>query len=171
MSYTKLDDDLAKFGNILSWEFLRSLKTNIEALYASMPVGEIAPIMTNIPGVTVDPNIWQECNGSAITCPTSPLRGTASSPRYTPDMRDKYMKVPSSFGNIGQIGGSHTYSGFGHNHGGQTGAHDSPRGADWSGDGFFNVAASHRHPIAWDTGSSYNMEPRHYMLKFFMKIQ
>jgi len=171
MSYTKLDDELAKFGNILSWEFLRALKADVEALYASMPVGEICPIMTNVPGVTVDPNIWQECNGSAITCPTSPLRGTSSSPRYTPDLRDRYLKMPTSFGNTGQMGGSHTYTGFGHNHGGVTGEHTAARGADWTGDGFFNVAEKHSHAIAWATGSAYNMEPRHFMLKLFMKIQ
>ncbi len=172
MSFTKLDDNLAEFGDIVSWELAKALRANIDALYASVPVGEICPILTDVPGVEIDPNIWQECNGTAITLATSPLRGTESTPRLTPDMSDRYMKVPSA-DPVGTYGGFNTFNGFGHNHGGVTGVHDAPQGADWSdsGDAQYNVAAHHAHGIPWQTVGDENMEPRYYTLKFFIKIQ
>lgn len=166
----KIDDDLSRFGSIMSKELAIAIRLALANLTKSFPVGEIAPIMTNLPGVSVDPNMWQECNLSEITNPFSQLRSLPGSPRFTPDLRDSFIRIPANPGLIGTIGGSHQLTGLYHNHSGLTGYYGTPEDADPS-DGADNVSFSHAHSIPADLAAAYDMQPPYFTLKYFIKIQ
>lgn len=169
MSYVGLDDNLTEFGDIFSQELATFIKDNITYIQKSIPVGQVIPILTHIPGVPApNPNIWQECNGSEITNPNSPLRSTGDLKRFTPDMRDRYIRAATVIGESGQVVGENAQS-LSHNHGGQTGVYVTPENAD-SG-GARNVSFGHSHPIGSDLTTPISMEPAFYTVKFFMKIQ
>ena len=168
----KIDDDDLEFGDVVSNEIKLSLKNTIDYLSAIVAIGEIAPIMTNIPGVpTPDPNIWQECNGSEITNENSPLRTVGDTINTTPDMREHYIKVPLIFGTSGVPGGENDTFLFRHDHAGRTGEHINPDDDVDSGDDDDEAVGSHSHTIAFDFDFQVNVEPPFFTVKFFMRIQ
>lgn len=79
--FVPMDDDIEKYGEIVSVEYFQTLTNNLNYLIDAVPVGRITPIYVvgslNIP----DPRFWQECDGAPITDLISPLRG-----HNTPDM-------------------------------------------------------------------------------------
>lgn len=168
---SKINDDDLQFGDIISNEVKTSLKNTIDFLSAMVAIGEIAPIMTNIPGVpTPDPNIWQECNGSEITNENSPLRTVGATINTTPDMREHYIKVPLIFGTSGVPGGENDTYLFRHDHGGLSGGHVAPDDVD-SGNDLDEAVGTHYHTISYDFNFLVNVEPPFYTVKFFMRIQ
>lgn len=169
LGFLQLDDDYAKYGEIVSVELLQSIRTALDYINAALPVGDVFPIMTNIPGVTINPKILQECNGSEITDPDSPLRSLPSSPRFTPNLVDRYIKFPATIGVVGNSGGQNTRSDLGHSHGGQTGIHDFSDDSDTDTDRF--AATGHLHGMNSDLTATYNVEPPYYTVKFYMRIQ
>lgn len=168
IQYAQLDDDFSKYGKILSTELMQSIKAAIDYIDDALPVGEVIPIMTNIPGVTVNPKIWQECDGSEITDVDSPLRSLPSSPRFVPNLIDRYVKFPT-IGLVGSSGGSNTKSDMGHSHNGFTGGHDYPDNSNTDEDHY--PAGDHRHTIGSALTGTYNIEPPFFTVKFFMRIQ
>ena len=167
----KIDDDLvSEFGDVVSNELLTELKTNMDFMSSFCPVGAVAPILFGLPGVpTPDPNIWQECNGSEITNPNSPLRSQGSSVRRTPDLRDRYVRMPNTFGLSGNTGGFNSTLIFRHNHGGRT----NTVGTGGAIRGGYNKrhARSHSHAINTSFPNAINVEPPYYTVKFYMRIQ
>ena len=171
MSFEKLDSDDFQFADVVSFERATDLKENIDSLSLVVPVGEVVAIMTGIPGVpTPDPNIWQECDGSEITNENSPLRTIGADQRFTPDMRERYIKVPAVFGNSGVAGGLNDSFIFRHNHAGVTGAHIAPEDGDPSNDQDM-AAPSHAHSISYSFDFQMNIEPPFFTVRFFMRIQ
>lgn len=169
MTYIGLDDNITEFGDIISQELATFIKNNVEYIQKSIPIGQVVPIMVNIPGVpTPDPNIWQECNGSEITNPNSPLRSTGSQQRFTPDLRDRYIRAATFVGESGSSAGSNSTP-MAHNHTGQTEGHVSPENCDDGG--ARNVQWVHAHSISQDLTTPISMEPAHFTVKFFLKIQ
>jgi hypothetical protein len=167
----KIDSDDLKFGEIISEEISTLLKNNIDLLTHIVPIGEMTPIMTNIPGVeNPDPNIWQECDGSEITNINSPLRSIGDQKRYTPNMTDRYLKIPNIFGQSGQEGGLNDTYIFRHNHGGYTGYFTAPEDGD-SSSGQYMTKKSHRHTINYSFNYAINVEPPFYTVKWYMRIQ
>lgn len=168
---SKIDSDDVKFGKVISEEVSAQLKDSIDLLSASIPIGEICPIMTNIPGVdNPNPDIWQECVGDEITNPNSPLRSIGGIQRFTPDMRERYLKVPAVAGNAGVPFGLNDNYIFRHNHGGFTGTHTSPSDVEKGG----NRSSSdlhHNHVVNYSFDYPVNVEPPFYTLKWFMRIQ
>lgn len=77
-----IDDNLGDWSDLVSIELFSALTDGLNAMIDGVGVGEIATIM-DVSGMTppLDPTIWQECNGSLITEPNSPLRN-----QYTPNM-------------------------------------------------------------------------------------
>ena len=173
MGATKLDEARGAFGDIVSQELAQAIRANLEAMALSFPLGEIAPIMTNIPGVSVDENIWQLCNGSEITNPNSPLRSLPGNPRYTPDLRDSFIRVAANPGLVGEHTGSHALTGLTHNHGGKTGYYETPEQADSSDDegAAENTTRRHRHSIDPQLTLAYDIQPPYFTVAFYMKIQ
>lgn len=170
LMYPGLEDALGKFGEIVSVELLQSIKAGLDYVKASLPVGEVVPIMTNIPGVSINPKIWQECDGSEITDPDSPLHSIPGLPRYTPNLVGRYVKFPV-IGLVGSTGGQNTRNDLGHGHGGYTGATGYESNAD--SDAFERFeGAEHFHTIpgAWEA-STFNIEPPYRTVKFYMRIQ
>lgn len=171
MAYQPIDDDLTEFGRIVSQELATLIKENIDYLHASIPVGQVCPIMVNIPGVaTPDPAVWQLCDGSEITHPSSPLRSTGGNTHFTPNLTDRFVRFVTTVGESGTSGGANTTTAFSHSHGGWTGEWESPEDADPSNNAQ-NTSITHRHTIANDLTTPINMEPEYFILKFFMKIQ
>lgn len=160
------------FGDVVSVELATAMRKNLEFLRAVCAIGEVAPIMVNIPGVPLpNPNYFQECDGSEIINENSPLRSLGVTQHFTPDMRDRYIfvtKVGSQ--NAGTPGGSNTTYAFKHNHGGYTGSVASAEGSRGSNESR-EAAWSHNHSIAYDFPNAINMEPPFYTVKFYMRIQ
>ena len=169
--FEKINTDDLEYGDIVSFEVSSQLKDNIDLLSLVVPVGEITPIMVGITGVpTPDSNIWQECNGSEIVNENSPLRTIGNEQNFTPDLRERYIKVPIIFGQSGQIGGLNNTFIFRHNHAGVTGAHEAPEDGDPSNDQRM-AEPFHTHTIQFDFNFSINIEPPFFTVKWFMRIQ
>ena len=169
--FNKIDSDDLKFGNIISYEVATELKENIDLFSLLVPVGEVIPILVDIPGVpTPDSNIFQECNGSEITNENSPLRTVGAIQKFTPDMRDRYIKVPQVFGQSGNLGGLNNSYIFRHNHGGATGSHIAPEDGDASNQQQ-STKPDHAHLVSYSFDFQTNVEPPFYTLKWFMRIQ
>ncbi len=165
------DDDLSKYGEIFSTELMDELKESSDLARALIPIGEISPIMVNIPGVPApDINVWQLCDGSEITNPDSPLRTIGGTQRFTPDLRGRYIKVASALGESGDLGGENDTELFNHAHGGKTGTFTSPEDVDQ--DNVLREAAFvHDHTIAEAFPDPVNVEPPFFVVKFYMRIQ
>jgi hypothetical protein len=166
-----LDDAFTVYGKLVSSEMASEIATALSHLQKSIPVGSIAPIMTNIVGVPApDSNVWQLCDGSPIINENSPLRSFGGVDRFTPDMRNQFLRLVNNLGLVGVPWGSNTYSGFAHNHTGWTEYTDATPTMN-TGDNICNVTDRHRHSIPSKLVGAYNMEPIYYTVKFFMKIQ
>lgn len=163
--FIQIDDNQTDFGDLVSVELFGQLRDNINHLIDAMPVGTIIPILHGLTGVpTPDSNIWQECDGSAITHPLSPIRNTIA-PDYKTEGR--YMRMYTNPGEIGNLSGSNTKN-LSHNHGGQTGINGAiPQNADTDDD--FWTAKDHTHSISSALGV-FNFEPLHCRIKHYIKI-
>lgn len=168
MSVIKIEEELVKFGAVHSKELATTLRLNMALLYNMIPVGSIHPIMTNLAG-DPDPNRWQLCDGSEILHPNSPLRSVAGSPRFTPNMSDKFIRITTSLGVVGNTGGVKDFSGFGHSHSTNTvGSAGQSTDSDKSGACYVH---DHSHGINGDLYGTYYMEPPFVMLRYYMRIQ
>jgi len=169
--FNKIDNSDLSFGDVVSYEVATDFKENIDLLTLMVPVGEIFPIMVGIVGVAYpDSNIFQECNGSEIVNANSPLRSIGGQKRYTPNMIDRYIKVPTAFGESGNVGGFNNSWIFRHNHAGLTGTVTSPEDGDASSSQDM-TAMSHNHTISYDFDHAVNVEPPFMTVKYFMRIQ
>lgn len=163
--FVQIDDNQTDFGDLVSVELFGQLCDNINHLIDAMPVGTIIPILYGLPGVpTPDADIWQECDGTTITHPLSPIRNTVA-PDFKTDGR--YMRMYSSIGEVGNFSGSN-FKNLGHNHGGQTGENPSMSDNADTDDDFW-TGKNHTHPISGDLGT-YNFEPIHVRIKHYIKI-
>lgn len=167
----KIDEDLlAEFGDVVASEMLDELRKNMDFMSSFCPVGAVVPILTGFPGVPApDSNIFQECDGSEITNPNSPLRSQGSSTRFVPDMRNRYIRMPKLFGLSGNAGGENATLKFKHNHGGRT----NTVGVGGAIRGGYNKrhARSHSHAIKTSFPNPVNVEPPYYTVRFYMRIQ
>jgi len=166
----QIDDDRALFGVISSNELATELAENITLMDLLIPLGEIVPILVGLTGVpAVDANVFQLCDGSEITNANSPLRTIGGSQKFTPNMSNRYIKVPTVFGQSGQVGGVNVETGLSHDHFGITGDFTSPEAVDQDDD-LQESAFIHAHPIAVGL-SSIPVEPPFIGVKFYMRIQ
>lgn len=168
----KIDlDGVADFSDVVSTEIAADLKLNIDFLQAVCAVGQVAPILTGLPGVpTPDPDYWQECNGSEITNENSPLRSLGANKRYVPDMRQRYIMMVKPGGQAsGTLGGENSTYAFRHNHGGITSTIGTNSDVDHSSN--MQEARDHYHTVGYSFDYPVNVEPPHIIVKFFMRIQ
>lgn len=167
----KIDEDLlSQFGDIVATDLKALLKKNLDFMFNACPVGAIAPILVGLPGVPLpDENIWQECVGSEINNPNSPLRSQGDSLRFTPNMIDRYVRVPINFGLAGNPGGLNATLAFKHNHGGRT--NTVGVGGDVGSGHDKRHTRSHSHKNNYSFSTPVNIEPPFYTVKFYMRIQ
>lgn len=169
----KIDtDDIADFSDVVSQELATQLKLNIDFLQSVCAIGQVAPIMTGIPGVpTPDPNYWQLCDGSEIINENSPLRTKGASQHFTPNMVDRFIMMVKPGGQAsGTPGGENATYAFQHNHGGYTGSVGSNSDVDHSHN-TREAAFSHNHTINYSFNYPVNCEPPFYTVKYYMRIQ
>ena len=168
---TKIDiTEQSEFGDLVSFELSTLLKLNIDFMQAFCPVGQVVPIMVGIVGVPLpDSNFWQECNGSEIINPNSPLRTQGPIINYVPNLIDKFVRMPISFGQSGVNAGFNSTILFKHDHGGVTSVADP--GNDIDDGSTVQDAVSHSHTVSMDFPNPVNMEPPFYTVKFYMRIQ
>ena len=168
----KLDTvDYSDFSDVVSVELADAMRKNLDFLRTVCGIGEIAPIMVNIPGVPApNPNYWQECNGSEITNENSPLRSQGILQRFTPNMTDRYILITPAGGQIAGVpGGVNATYAFKHNHGGRTTWVNTNGDTDHSSS--IQEANPHDHTIAFDLDFALNVEPPYKTVKFYMRIQ
>lgn len=168
----KIDlDKVSNFGDLASVELATALKKNLDFLDLVCSVGEIAPIMVGLPGVPIpNPNIWQECDGCEITNENSPLRSKGVEKHYTPNLVDRYLMVTPEGGQVaGTYGGENDTWYFKHNHSGTTAAYGPPGDCDEGGNAW--GGRTHAHGVNFDFNNKVNVEPPHFTIKFYMRIQ
>ena len=185
MDDLKIDEDKGKFAGIVSVELLKEFKKAVDHMQMSLPVGQIAPIYVyDIPEFPpINTEVWQECDGSIITNPKSPLYNPEtpedlsgpideSKVNRVPDMRDRYVRMSTAIGEDGDVGGYNQYS-FAHNHGGSTAVHiwgSNTGDANGSGAAHTDAKYAHAHGIYTDLVNPINTEPPFYGLKFYMRM-
>ena len=131
------------------------------------PIGSIAFININQQGGgTPDPNIWQECNGSEITNPNSPLRSIGINQNFVPDMRDTYLRCHSGATGNPQGGSQDHNLAHSHNTGGPSA---TGGGMEDKGDRRFRV--NHNHAVATQySNPTYFDAPAYIQYIAYMKI-
>lgn len=163
--FIQINDNITDFGDLVSVELWQQLCDNVNHLLDAMPVGTIIPIIHGLPGVpTPDTDIWQECDGTTISHPLSPIRNTVS-PDYKTEGR--YMRMYTSPGDIGNLSGSNIKN-LTHDHSGHTGE-NPPMDNNADTDSDFWTGKNHTHIISADLGE-FNFEPLHCRIKHYIKI-
>jgi len=142
--YHEEELDLLSPGNE---ELIRKIAINNNFLMNLLPLGSILWIDINKPGGIGIPNtnVFQECDGSEITNPNSPLRTIGIFPRFTPDLKNKYPRGANSI-DANSSGGTHNHN-LTHNHGGYTGG-GGGGGAGIEKKGDRRYAVFHEHTIS-----------------------
>lgn len=148
-------------------ETLKKLGLNNNWLIDLRPIGSIIFANINQPGAEIpDKAIYQECDGSEIVEPNSPLRSIGVNTNFTPNLEDRYIRFADSLsGNIQEGSQEHSLQ---HSH--TTGGPSSVgSGMQEKGDRRYRV--SHNHAVATQYGDSttFNSPAYVYMIAY-MKI-
>jgi hypothetical protein len=170
MAVSNINDNMSDFGDIVSQELASQIKTSLDLIDKMLPIGWIGPIMVNMAGVSPNPDIWQLCDGSEITNVNSPLRSVPSIPRFTPNLTDRFIRMTTSLGVVGNSGGVKVFN-FAHDHGGRTGTFTTQEGVDSTKSGLTNTSFSHNHSISSSLPGDRQMEPPFIHIQYYMKIQ
>lgn len=171
MPFTGIDDNVTEYGDIVASETALAIMDNLNYLIDSVPPGKIIVHLYGLAGVPApDPEIWQLCDGSAITNPLSPLRGS-NTPNYADNGR--MMVGAASVGTVGNYGGERNKN-LAHDHGGAT------AGANWtvdhgdtdeSNDEFHPFNPDHTHTISSNLSAAVNFDPVHIKVRHYIKIR
>jgi len=167
--FAEYGDNELKLKNGAHEELLRKIILNNNLLINLMPVGSIIFIDVNQTGISLpDQTYWQECDGSEITNPLSPLRTQGIFERFTPDLKNKYPRGANTVdGN--SSGGSFNKS-IAHSHGGYTSTNGAFGGfLDHKGPRTHAVA--HRHEIGVGLGTGNEIvSPKYFYCIAYMKV-
>jgi hypothetical protein len=163
------EEEILENSRLLSFneEFYKKLGLNNNWLIDLRPVGSICFINVNQLGGSVpDTSVWQQCNGSEITNPNSPIRSIGINRRYTPDFRDRYLKIhPTAIGNT--MDGTQTHL-LQHNH--STGYPSSVgSGLEDKGDRHRRVAHTHNIAVQYEEETIFD-SPAYIYLIPYMKV-
>lgn len=149
-------------------ELMKKMALNNNFLMNLLSLGAILYIDINKPGGIGIPSttVFQECDGSEITNPNSPLRSVGIFQRFTPDLRGKYPRgANSDFEN--SSGGTHNHN-LTHTHSTGT-AGGAGTGLENKGDR--RHAVSHNHVIFSQFANPTFIEsPKFVYLIAYMKI-
>ncbi|RYZ74567.1 MAG: hypothetical protein EOP09_00265 [Proteobacteria bacterium] len=170
--FNSIDDKEVEFGRPVTEETVRKMIQNCNMLAALAPIGSMIHFNSRQPGVTQfpDPTIYQISNGGEITEATSPLRSIGEDLRFTPDMRNRYVRGAPSLAACG-YGGNATVD-LSHDHGGITGltfapvtANDGNERRSWNAN-----FPGHDHPISSDLSTAEPLDVAHQELAVYLKI-
>ena len=150
----------------LNENFNKKIALNNNWLIDLRPVGSIVFIDVNKFNVLIpDATVWQECNGSEILNPNSPLRTIGILKNYTPDLRDRYLKVSPNDTN--PKAGSQDHA-FQHTHG-MGGASNIGPGLNDKGDRRVRVAHAHEVAVQYEEVTTL-VSPAFYKCIAYMKV-
>jgi len=118
--YTPVHKEEIEVDESMTEETSRKMVQNSNWLLDLRPIRSIVFIEVNQNGVPpIDLSTFQECDGSEITNPNSPIRSVGAVLRFTPNYQDRYPRVTQSFGGTNNLGGNQTKD-FNHDHTGFT---------------------------------------------------
>lgn len=168
--FTAIQDEEVK--NLVSSheESIRKVIRNLNYLGNAQPLGTIKFVNVNQPGVPpVDVNMYQYCDGSEITSPTSPLRTIGLNLSFTPNLVDLFPRgAPTDTGN--PTGGTNAWN-LAHSHGDFTGGQDANGSINGEGGDERKSNNNHSHPIDSDLSDQIVDAPAHVGMAPFMKIK
>jgi len=99
----------------VSEEAYKKIGQNNNWLADLRPIGSIAFINVNqFGGGTPDNSIWQECDGSEIINPDSPLRTIGLNQSFVPNFRDKYPRIAADA--VSNVDGGNQTHNLAHTH-------------------------------------------------------
>lgn len=128
----------------LTEEVYRKIGYNNNWLIDLKPIGSIIFTDINQVGSTVpSTDVWQECNGSEIVNPNSPLRSIGVNQNFTPDLRDRYLRISDDLSTNPQGGSQEHNLQHTHNTGGP-----SHIGGSMDEKGDRNIRVPHNHAVA-----------------------
>lgn len=116
--FTQILDEEVTYNRPVTEETLKKMAQNMNMLSKLAPVGTIRAVNLNQIGVSVpSADIWQLCDGSEITNPTSPLRTVGLLNRFTPNLLGRFIMGASGTGSNTTGGDTsialiHSHSGF-----------------------------------------------------------
>jgi len=93
------EEEIYDDGKLQSFseEFYKKLGANNNWLVDLRPVGTVIFINVNqLGGGVPAPSLFQQCDGSEIVNPNSPLRSIGVNKNYTPNMKDRYVRFTNS---------------------------------------------------------------------------
>ena len=117
--YSPVHKEEVDYKNPTTEEAIKKIIANNNFLLDLSPIGTIIFINTNQYGGG-QPNfaLWQICDGSEITNPNSPIRSIGLNQRFTPNLKDRYLKGANA-SNLNPTGGSQLHNlAHGHSTGG-----------------------------------------------------
>jgi len=168
--YTDTHDEEVELTSPNTEQLKQKLVHNINYLGMLTAPGVIHLVQTNQIGVTIpDSGIWQQCDGSEITNPNSPLRSIGVENRFVPDIDERVIKAsnfPSSTSTSGQYDftGTHT-----HTISARVPSTDLGLTGEFGDDRRIHVK-THTHPLGDDLQNFTVNFPASFNLAAFMKV-
>jgi hypothetical protein len=152
-------------------EVMKKLIANFNFVGNLLPVGAVIFVNVNNVGVSIpNPNVWQECNGSKITHPDSPLRSVGVDEKFTPNLQNKYVRCATQTLTTLPTGGNQSFD-LEHDHLGGTGNDDPPGPDAYESSGDRRIRVTHSHSIDSDLQTTITVDAPAYMrLVAYMKI-
>lgn len=173
---TILDNEI-KVTAPTSDETVKKVVLNANFLLKLYPIGSIIPFASELSGIPVPiPTLYQSCDATEITDPTSPLATSDTGTRLTPDFSDHYPRgAADTSGN--NTGGAATVS-VSHSHTGHTGNNTNAAALDTPGTDFDdqpNIFHTHvilpaAFPLAPDVSGNVSTTPFATEFRFYIKI-
>lgn len=165
--FTSIEDTEVAKDRPVSEELVRKMIQNCNLLGELAKIGSIQFVQINLDNAPqVNPDILQLANGGEITQVDSPLKTVVPTNRYTPDMKDKFVRGSPDLSN-NTIGGSATTN-LSHAHGtGDGGVGGMVNDGDDSST--YNTPF-HTHGVTAALSSAESLEPSHQQLAVYIRI-
>jgi hypothetical protein len=168
--FTPIEDIEVSFERPNSEEILRKLSQNINMLGKLAIIGSIRAIALNQQGVLSPDSIqWQRADGSEITEGTSPLRTTGITNRFTPDMRDRYIRGADASTTIFNELAGNALVNLRHAHTGITGGATFATVGE-EGNEQRAAGPAHTHSISPELSSTEPLEVANQQIDMYLKI-
>ncbi len=152
--YTPSHEEEVSLEGPISEEAYRKIGQNNNWLIDLRPIGTIAFINVNqFGGKTPDNTIWQECDGSEIVNPDSPLRTIGLDQSFVPNMKDKYPRIAAN-DTDNPLAGTQNHD-LAHNHP-MGGPSSVGGGLDDKRNRYFRVVHAHAVAIQYATDQFFN---------------
>lgn len=167
--FTPTEDAEIDYKKPVSEELIRKMVQNVNLLGSLAPIGSYRHVNINQPGAT-PPNgkIYQQCDGSEIVDPDSPLRSIVPISRFTHNMQNRYVRgAPGETSGDNADGGSATVN-LSHTH--STGNACTGIDVEEGDERHSWFAVCHNHAISADLDGSEPLDVAHQQLAIYVKI-